>query len=246
MRAFRRILVVAVLAVAIAVPVAAATIADPFGAVEVVDPVWRPWDLYLEDEPILGVDAAEMRCSRPSSAPAATIRWRSTSGAGRRGTGRRSARRRQLLRHRPEGGSRRDRDGRMASGRSRRHAHALLVSATARRRVGIAAGDRVRRRRHHRPVRDSDNGAAIAAWGDGAGDLGVEPTRGRRVGRAGADRGRDNIHDVAMSATGDAVVVCGPRARIRVRALPAGRRSWGADTNGDGQRLLEHDAGNDG
>ena len=56
MRAFRRVLVVAVTAVAITVPVAVATIAAPFGPVEVVDPVWKPWDLYLEGRPILGVD----------------------------------------------------------------------------------------------------------------------------------------------------------------------------------------------
>ena len=55
MRALRRILVVAVAAVAITVPVAVATIADPFGAPEVSDPILRPWD---GTAPVLGADAA--------------------------------------------------------------------------------------------------------------------------------------------------------------------------------------------
>jgi len=58
MRALRRILVPAVLSVLIAVPVAAAVVADPFGPVEVVHPIWKPWDVFLEGAPILGVDAS--------------------------------------------------------------------------------------------------------------------------------------------------------------------------------------------
>ena len=76
-----------------AVPVAVAMIADPFGPPEVVDPVCKPWDLYSEQDPILGVDAAgNALYATFQRDTTAMIRWPSTSAAERRGSGRWSAR----------------------------------------------------------------------------------------------------------------------------------------------------------
>ena len=89
----------------------------------------------------------------------------------------------------------------------------------------------------------SDSGAAIATW-DGcvAGrDLGVDPARGRRVGRAGAGRRTArNLHGVAMSAAGDAVVLFrdSTPGAMRVVAIPACRRVRGAPTRGAREPLL--------
>ena len=233
MRALRRILVPAVLSVLIAVPVAAAVVADPFGPVEVVHPVWKPWDLYLEGGPILGVDA---------SGNALFATFHRTSGDDQVAVYERcgTAWNRTLV-----GSPANDFVG-----------YGLRVAPDGTALVVWRADDAGGTRTYYSSVRPpggawgqpqvivaddtvtavqfaiSDGGAAIAAWGDTS-PAGIW-TSSRPAGGVWAApqqiTAASNQHSVAMSAAGDAVVVWRAPAPgdAWARYRPAGG-SWGAD-----------------
>jgi hypothetical protein len=233
MRAFRRIVVPAVLSVLIAVPVAAAVVADPFGPVEVVHPVWKPWDLYLEGGPIVGVD---------SSGNALFATFDRTSGGDQVAVYERCGNTwsRTLV----------------GAPADNFFGYGLRVAPDGTALVVWRADDAGGTRTYYSSVRPpggawgqpqvivaddtvsavqfaiSDAGAAIAVWGDTspAGIWGSSRPAGGVWGAPQQITAASNQHSVAMSATGDAVVVY--RAPVPgdawARYRPAGG-SWGTD-----------------
>ena len=235
MRALRRILVPAVLSVLIAVPVAAAVVvADPFGPVEVVHPVWKPWDIYLEGVPILGVDAAGNalfatfhrtngddqvavyeRCGTTWNRTLVGSPANNFVGYG--------------LRVAPDGTA-------LAVWRADDAGGTLTYYSSVRPPGGawgqpqvIVADETVTAVQ----FAISDGGAAIAAWGDDspAGIWTSSRPAGGAWGMPQQINAVSNQHSVAMSAAGDAVVVWRAPAPgdVWARYRPAGG-SWGGDS----------------